>query len=76
MIMPKLDGIGAYEQMCKARFGVPVIFTSGYSDHGPALASLAAKGAAVLQKPYSSKVLARRVRELLDAAKVLEPTRE
>ncbi len=76
VIMPKLDGVDAYEQICQTRGGVPVIFTSGYSDHGPALASLAAKGAAVLQKPYSSKVLARRVRELLDAAKVLEPTRE
>jgi len=74
VIMPKLDGIGAYEQMCKARSGVPVIFTSGYSDHGPVLVSLSKKGATVLQKPYGSKVLARRVRELLDQAKVLGPT--
>jgi FixJ family two-component response regulator len=71
--MPKLDGIDAYEQICKVKPGVPVIFTSGYSDHGPTLASLAKKGATVLQKPYGSKILARRVRELLDEAKVLEP---
>jgi len=74
VIMPKLDGIDAYEQICKVKPGVPVIFTSGYSDHGPLLASLTTKGATVLQKPYGSKVLARRVRELLDEAKVLEPT--
>jgi two-component system, cell cycle sensor histidine kinase and response regulator CckA len=74
VIMPKLDGIDAYEQICKAKPGVPVIFTSGYSDHGPVLASLPKKGATVLQKPYGSKVLARRVRELLDEAKILEPT--
>jgi two-component system cell cycle sensor histidine kinase/response regulator CckA len=74
VIMPKLDGIDAYEQICNAKSGTPVIFTSGYSDHGPLLASLTAKGAAVLQKPYSSKVLARRVRELLDEAKVLQPS--
>src|SRR6266851_4864761 len=74
VIMPKLDGVDAYEQICKAKSGVPVIFTSGYSDHGPLLASLTKKGATVLQKPYGSKVLARRVRELLDEAKVLQPS--
>lgn len=74
VIMPKLDGVSAHEQICKARPGVPVIFTSGYSDHGPLLASLTKKGVTVLQKPYGSKVLARRVRELLDEAKVLEPS--
>jgi two-component system, cell cycle sensor histidine kinase and response regulator CckA len=74
VIMPKLNGIDAYEQMCKAKPGVPAIFTSGYSDHGPMLTSLTTKVAAVLQKPYGSKVLARRVRELLDEARILEPT--
>ncbi len=74
VIMPKLDGVDAYEQICKVKAGVPVIFTSGYSDHGPLLASLSTNGAMILQKPYGSKVLARRVRELLDEAKVLEPT--
>jgi len=73
VIMPKLNGIDAYEKICKAKPGVPVIFTSGYSDHGPLLTSLTTKGATVLQKPYGSKVLARRVRELLDEAKILEP---
>lgn len=74
VVMPKLDGIDAYEQICKAKSDVPVIFTSGYSEHGRALASLTKKGATVLQKPYGSKVLARRVRELLDEAKVMAPT--
>jgi CheY-like chemotaxis protein len=74
VIMPKLNGIDAYEQMCKAKPGVPAIFTSGYSDHGAMLTSLTTKVATVLQKPYSSKVLARRVRELLDEARILEPT--
>lgn len=73
VIMPKLDGIDAYERICNAMPGVPVIFTSGYSDHGPVLASLTGKGVSILQKPYSSKVLARKVREVLDQAKVLEP---
>ena len=51
VIMPKLDGIDVYEQISKGKPGVPVIFTSGYSDHGAVLASLATKGAIILQKP-------------------------
>ncbi len=74
VIMPKLDGTHAYEQICRAKPGMPVIFTSGYSDHGALLSSLVTKGTTILQKPYSSKVLARKVRELLDEARVLEPT--
>jgi two-component system cell cycle sensor histidine kinase/response regulator CckA len=75
VIMPKLDGIDAYERICKEKPGLPVIFTSGYSDHGSVLACLANKGVSVLQKPYGSKVLARRVREVLDEAKSPEPIR-
>jgi len=74
VIMPTLDGIDAYERISKLKAGVPVIFSSGYSDHGPVLESLSTRGAIILQKPYGAKVLARRVRELLDEAKVLEPT--
>jgi two-component system cell cycle sensor histidine kinase/response regulator CckA len=74
VIMPKLNGIDAYEQISKLQPGVPVIFTSGYSDHGPVLTSLTTKGATLLQKPYGSKVLARRVRGLLDEARILQPT--
>jgi len=73
VIMPNLDGIAAYSKICAANPNVPVIFTSGYSDHGPLLTSLANDGATVLQKPYSSKALARKVRELLDEARTIQP---
>jgi two-component system, cell cycle sensor histidine kinase and response regulator CckA len=72
VVMPEISGTDAYEQIREAKPGVPVIFTSGYSDQGPLLTSLATKGASILQKPYSSRILARRVRELLDQSKVLE----
>ncbi|MGB6715868.1 MAG: hypothetical protein WBE47_02835, partial [Candidatus Acidiferrales bacterium] len=45
---------------------VPVIFTSGYSEESARLASLAAQGATLLQKPYGPKTLARKIREVLD----------
>lgn len=73
VIMPRVDGIDAYERICKLKSSVPVIFTSGYSDHGPLLASVAAKGAAILQKPYGSKVLARKMREILDESRAPNP---
>ena len=72
IIMPKLSGTDVYERICDAKAGVPVIFTSGYSDHGPLLESLAAKGASIIQKPYSSKVLSRRVREILGQTKAVQ----
>jgi len=72
VIMPKLSGIDAYERICTAKADVPVIFTSGYSDHGPLLESLAAQRASILQKPYSAKLLSRRVREILDKAKAMQ----
>ena len=74
VIMPTLDGIDAYEQICKLMPGVPVIFTSGYSDHGPVLASLTIRGARVLQKPYGAMTLGRRVREMLDEVEAAKPT--
>lgn len=74
VIMPKLSGTDAYEQISRVRPDVPVIFTSGYSDHGPQLESLAEKGASILQKPYSSKVLSRKVREILDQVKAVHTT--
>ncbi|MGB2590073.1 MAG: response regulator [Candidatus Acidiferrum sp.] len=73
VIMPKVDGVDAYERICELKPGVPVIFTSGYSDHGPLLASVITKGATILQKPYGSKVLARKMREILDEAAALHP---
>ncbi len=64
--MPKLNGTEAYEKISQTKLGVPVIFTSGYSEEGALLASMVEKGASILQKPYGSTVLARKVRELLD----------
>jgi two-component system, cell cycle sensor histidine kinase and response regulator CckA len=75
VVMPKLDGVEALKRIRKLRPAVPVVLTSGYSEHGPLLTSLPTTNLVILQKPYGSKVLARRVRELLDGARVLEPTR-
>jgi two-component system cell cycle sensor histidine kinase/response regulator CckA len=67
VVMPKMNGPDAYESMTRLRADVPVIFTSGYADEMAQLATLAAKGATLLQKPYAPKDLARKIRERLDA---------
>jgi two-component system, cell cycle sensor histidine kinase and response regulator CckA len=68
VVMPKMSGTEAYEKISAARPGIPVIFTSGYSDQGAYLTSALGAGANVLQKPYGARSLARKVRELLDVA--------
>ncbi len=66
VVMPGMGGSEAYEKIHGMRPEVPVIFTSGYSEESARLASLAAQGATLLQKPYGPKTLARKIREVLD----------
>jgi two-component system cell cycle sensor histidine kinase/response regulator CckA len=68
VVMPKMAGTEAYEKISAMRPGIPVIFTSGYSEQGAYLTSALQAGATVLQKPYGARSLARKVRELIDAA--------
>jgi CheY-like chemotaxis protein len=68
VVMPKMAGTEAYEKISAMRSGIPVIFTSGYSEQGAYLTSALRAGATVLQKPYGARSLARKVRELIDAA--------
>ena len=69
VVMPKLLGFYAYAKMIETKPSLPLIFTTGYSDSAAGLGPLLAKGAVMLQKPYGPKVLARKVREILDHAR-------
>jgi CheY-like chemotaxis protein len=66
VVMPKLGGPDAYTRMAAAKPGLPVLFTTGYSAQAASLDALVENGAAILQKPYSSAHLGRKVREILD----------
>jgi two-component system cell cycle sensor histidine kinase/response regulator CckA len=68
VVMPKMAGTDAYEKINSVRPGLPVVFTSGYSEQGAYLTAALRAGATVLQKPYGARSLARKVRELLDVA--------
>jgi two-component system, cell cycle sensor histidine kinase and response regulator CckA len=68
VVMPKISGPEVAEAISRIKPGVPLLFTSGYSEDDALLESLLAKGAVMLRKPYRPADLTRRVRELLDAS--------
>lgn len=67
VVMPRLGGPDAFEQIRKINPSIPVIFTSGYSEESEILRSILSRsGAQLLQKPYPPRDLARKIREILD----------
>lgn len=68
VIMPRRSGPQVYEAIRALKPQVPVLFATGYSNEAAALGEIVERGANILRKPYSSTLLCRRVREILDAA--------
>lgn len=67
-VMPRLSGADAYTQMRAIRSDVKAIFISGYATDGARLTELLEKERlSFIQKPFSPKVVAARVREVLEA---------
>ncbi|MBA3555867.1 MAG: response regulator [Gemmatimonadales bacterium] len=64
MVMPEMSGGELARRLAGERPEVPVLFMSGYSDGEIAHRGLGATSA-YLQKPFTSDVLARKVREVL-----------
>jgi two-component system cell cycle sensor histidine kinase/response regulator CckA len=65
LVMPKMGGREAAAKLAERFEGLPVLFTSGYSQESRGLET---KGR-YLQKPYSPTSLSRIVREILDRSK-------
>jgi two-component system, cell cycle sensor histidine kinase and response regulator CckA len=66
VVMPSLSGPEAYLEMCVLRPEMRVIFTTGYTPKAKALMSMVAKGATILQKPYSLASLTQMVRAAIE----------
>ena len=66
VILPKLSGPEVYAQISRSRPDVPVIFATGYSADIAALERARQQGSPMLQKPYSPRDLARKIRDTLD----------
>jgi two-component system cell cycle sensor histidine kinase/response regulator CckA len=68
VVMPGLSGPEAYSQMTSTRSGLPVIFTTGYTNEAASLTSMIENGAAFVQKPYGQRNIGVKIREVLDRA--------
>jgi|TARA_B110001454_G_C12683569_1_gene419177 CheY-like chemotaxis protein len=65
VVMPRLSGPAMISLMRKEKITAPVLYTTGYAD-APELDNLDH----VIIKPYTTKSLASRIREILDPAEV------
>jgi DNA-binding response OmpR family regulator len=68
VVMPGMSGGGLGEQLAVVRPALPIIYTSAFTDEEVIRRGLLEKGRPFLQKPCAPDDLARRVREVLDAA--------
>ncbi|HXW22073.1 MAG TPA: response regulator, partial [Rhodomicrobium sp.] len=66
VVLPKLNGPEIYARICETRPDMPVIFSSGYSTEMSLLERASQQRTPMLQKPYSPRELARKVRDTLD----------
>ncbi|HTV57775.1 MAG TPA: response regulator [Verrucomicrobiae bacterium] len=66
VVLPKLSGSEVYSHISQSAPRIPVIFATGYSADLALPDQLRRAGITVLQKPYSPRTLARKVRDVLD----------
>lgn len=67
LVMPQMGGREVAERLTSLRPGIKVLFMSGYTDETIVHLGIVDQGTAFLQKPFTADVLARKVREVLDA---------
>jgi two-component system, cell cycle sensor histidine kinase and response regulator CckA len=75
VIMQHMNGRELAEQVVQLRPETKVLFMSGYADDAIRRYGMLEPGISLLQKPFSSSELARRIRELLDAGATAAPAR-
>jgi PAS domain S-box-containing protein len=67
IVMPQMNGRQLHAELIARQAALKVLFLSGYADELVASRLVTGPRAAFLQKPFSLSVLARLVREMLDA---------
>ena len=66
--MPGMSGGGLGDRLALLRPGLPVLYTSAFVDEDVIRRGLLEQGRPFLQKPCTPSDLARKVRQVLDAA--------
>jgi two-component system, cell cycle sensor histidine kinase and response regulator CckA len=67
VVMPGMSGGALGSQVARLRPGMPVLYTSAFSDEDVIRRGMLGEGRPFLQKPFTPTELARMVRETLDA---------
>ncbi len=68
VVMPGMSGGSLADRLERLRQGLPILFTSGFTDEDVIRRGLLEKNRPFLQKPSTPRELARKVRTVLDAA--------
>jgi PAS domain S-box-containing protein len=68
VVMPLMSGRDLAERVVRTRPELKILYVSGYTDNVIAHHGVLKKGFALVQKPFTAETLARKVREVLDAA--------
>jgi two-component system cell cycle sensor histidine kinase/response regulator CckA len=68
VVMPHVSGPKLAAELAGLRPGLKLLFMSGYTDGSIDAHVVIERGAAFLQKPFSSELLARKVRSVLDGS--------
>lgn len=70
VMMPKMTGREAYQEICRTRPDTPVIFCTGYDPKSSSLDFDETENRRLIQKPFNPNELLSAVRELLDESDV------
>ena len=66
VLLPGMSGSELAEKLLSSRPTLRVIYMSGYTDHNLAEYGISSSNSILLQKPFTLKVLAAKLREVLD----------